>query len=149
MLVVKAGPTDLYVEQLSTFSGPVRDPRGWSASVAYLSIGPADALAPALERPGLELVPVDAAGGMPFGHDRILDAAVDRLRGKGAYSDLPARLLPSDFTLAELYGVYQIALGCRSTAMPFDARCWSGASSRRAATSAGKRAPIVRPWSIA
>ena len=107
----KAGLTQLYVEQLATFSGPDRDPRGWSASVAYFSLTPFAALEPALDRPGLELVPVDASTGMPFDHDAIVAAAVTRLRSKGAYSDLPARFLPDSFTLAELHRIYQISLG--------------------------------------
>ena len=111
ILADKAGLADHYVEQLSTFSGASRDPRGWSASVAYFSLSPLDTLAPALARDGLELVPVVEAAGMAFDHDQILAAALARLRGKGAYSDLPARLLPAGFTLAELHGVYQIALG--------------------------------------
>lgn len=112
VLADKAGLTDHYVEQLSTFSGPDRDPRGWSASVVYFSLSPPDRLAPALAL-GLELAPVDGAGGMPFDHDAILAAAVARLRGKGAYSDLPARFLPEPFSLAELHDVYEIALGER------------------------------------
>jgi len=107
----KAGLKSLYVEQLSTFSGADRDPRGWSASVAYFSLSPLTVLEPALSREGLELVPVEEAQGMPFDHDEILAASLERLRGKGAYSDLPARLLPSEFSLAELHHVYQIALG--------------------------------------
>lgn len=50
---------------------------------------------------------------MPFDHDRILAAALARLGGKGAYSDLPARFLPPEFTLAELHRAYEIALGER------------------------------------
>ena len=111
VLADKADLRDLYVEQLSTFSGADRDPRGWSASVAYFSLSPIECLQSALRRDGLELVRVEEAVGMPFDHDRILDAALDRLRGKGAYSDLPARFLLDSFTLAELHEVYQIALG--------------------------------------
>lgn len=111
VLAAKAGLHDLYVEQLSTFSGAARDPRGWSASVAYFSLSPIDALQSALARDGLELLPVEEASGMPFDHDLILSAALERLRGKGAYSDLPARFLPAEFTLTELHEVYQTALG--------------------------------------
>lgn len=106
----KAGLGDLYIEQLSTFSGVERDPRGWSVSVAYFSLSPLATLEPALSRERLELVPVDEAQAMPFDHDLILSAALERLRGKGAYSDLPARLLSPEFSLAELHHVYQIAL---------------------------------------
>jgi ADP-ribose pyrophosphatase YjhB (NUDIX family) len=110
VLATKAGLADLYVEQLSTFSGAERDPRGWSASVVYFSLSPEALLNPALAIEGLELKPVDEARGMPFDHDLILAAAVDRLRSKGAYSDLPARFLPRQFTLSELHGVYEAAL---------------------------------------
>ncbi|WP_216365626.1 hypothetical protein [Sphingobium sp. SA916] len=110
VLSTKAGLTDLYVEQLSTFSGADRDPRGWSASVAYFSLSPRERLEPALKIEGLELKPVEVAEGMPFDHDSILAAAVARLRGKGAYSDLPARFLGPTFTLAELHDVYEIVL---------------------------------------
>lgn len=113
VLAAKAGLSNLYVEQLATFSGPDRDPRGWSASVVYFSLSPHDTLQPPFDVPGLEIVPVDDAGGMPFDHDRILAAAVDRLRSKGAYSDLPARFLGHGFTLAELHRVYETALGER------------------------------------
>ena len=106
----KAGLTNHYVEQLATFSGADRDPRGWSASVTYFSLSPYFALEPVLSRDGNELVPVEQAVGMPFDHDAILAAAVARLRSKGAYSDLPARLLPDGFTLSELHRTYQVAL---------------------------------------
>jgi len=111
VLAAKAGLRSIYIEQLSTFSGADRDPRGWSASVVYYSLSPLEQLAPALERPGLELTPVTQAHGMPFDHDLIAAAAVARLRSKGAYSDLPARFLGADFTLTELHRTYQIALG--------------------------------------
>lgn len=110
VLADKAGLTDHYVEQLATFSGADRDPRGWSASVAYFSLSPYSALEAVLSRDGIELVSVQQAAGMPFDHDAILGAALERLRGKGAYSDLPARLLPAGFTLSELHHTYQIAL---------------------------------------
>jgi ADP-ribose pyrophosphatase YjhB (NUDIX family) len=107
----KAGLENLYVEQLSTFSGATRDPRGWSASVAYFSLSPFSEIEPALGNDALELVPVEEATGMPFDHDLILAVALERLRGKGAYSDLPARLLKAEFSLSELHHIYQIALG--------------------------------------
>jgi ADP-ribose pyrophosphatase YjhB (NUDIX family) len=105
----KAGIKELFIEQLMTFSGRARDPRGWSASVAYFSLTPPDRLAAAVDR-GLQLVRVDRVPALPFDHNRIVAAAVARLRGKGAYSDLPARLLPGPFTLGELHGVYELVL---------------------------------------
>lgn len=107
----KVGITQLYVEQLSTFSGNDRDPRGWSISIAYFSLTPYERVENAVDRGAAQMIPVDQAKGMPFDHDQILNAAVDRLRGKGAYSDLPARLIDGEFTMTELHRAYQIALG--------------------------------------
>ena len=46
----KAGLKGIFLEQLMTFSGPKRDPRGWSASVAYYALVPADKLSEAVPR---------------------------------------------------------------------------------------------------
>lgn len=108
----KTGLNSFFVEQLATFSGPDRDPRGWSVSVAYFALTPYKPLRDALgAEPAVVLCPVEAATGLPFDHDLILDAALRRLRGKGAYSTLAARLLPDAFTLSELQEVYRILLG--------------------------------------
>lgn len=108
----KTGLRGFFIEQLATFSGPKRDPRGWSASVSYLALTPLARLrAAGGDDARLALVPVAEAGDLPFDHDDILAAAVARLRAKGAYSTLPARLLPETFTLSELQDVYRIALG--------------------------------------
>ena len=48
---------------------------------------------------------------LAFDHRRIVDAALGRLRRKGAYSNLPALLLPAEFTFPELKGVYEKVLG--------------------------------------
>lgn len=101
----------LYVEQLSTFSGPTRDPRGWSLSVAYFSVCPVDQLQVVIDRGWAELVPVSNAKGLPFDHDLIISAAVERLKAKAAYSDIPARLAGVTFSLAELHQAYSISMG--------------------------------------
>jgi ADP-ribose pyrophosphatase YjhB (NUDIX family) len=106
----KAGLVGFFLEQLATFSGAKRDPRGWSVSVAYLALTPWSRLA-AAETGRLQWLPLDALPDLPFDHARILGAAVERLRGKGAYSTLPARLIDEPFTLTELQKVYEIALG--------------------------------------
>lgn len=109
----KAGLDDVFVEQLATFSGARRDPRGWSVSVAYFALSPPNRLevATSSEGAGLIFVPVEEAMGLPFDHDDIVAASRERLRGKGAYSTLPARLLPEVFTLSELQEAYRIVLG--------------------------------------
>lgn len=99
-----------YLEQLYTFSGPARDPRGWSVSVVYYALIPW----PLLERsPSAETFPVDALPPLPFDHGQIVAKAVERLRGKATYSSLPAFLLPGEFTMNDLHRIYQQTIGAR------------------------------------
>jgi 8-oxo-dGTP diphosphatase len=111
ILMAKAGLGGLFFEQLATFAGLQRDPRGWSVSIAYFALVPHGELAGASRV--LAVVPADAPGDLPFDHNAILAAALDRLRGKGAYSTIPARLLPETFTMSELQGTYETVIGER------------------------------------
>lgn len=106
----KAGVTARLLEQLMTFSGQERDPRGWSASVAYYGLLPAQAL-PKEPRKGFEMTPLDKVKELPFDHETILATARNRLRRRAAYSTLAAFMLSEIFTLAELRNAYEIALG--------------------------------------
>ena len=103
--------TGLFLEQLCTVSGATRDPRGWSASVVYYALvsearltGRADAI---------RLASVDALPTLAFDHADIIARAVERLRAKAVYSNLPGFLLPETFTLPEFQTVYERILGKR------------------------------------
>ena len=111
VLQEKACLSDVYVEQLRTFSGRSRDPRGWSASIAYIALLPFDRLHQAASE--FALRSAADPGDLPFDHGAIVSAARERLRTKGAYSTLPARLLPSTFTLPEMQQVYEAVTGER------------------------------------
>src|SRR5258708_5969068 len=65
------------LEQWMTFSGAERDPRGWSASVAYCAPLPAEDVA-ASRASQLTVVPLGQARGLPFDHDAILAKAAER-----------------------------------------------------------------------
>src|SRR6187551_568221 len=80
-----------HLEQLATYSDPVRDPRGWELATAYLGL--------------VQLPPI------AFDHGAIVLAARERLRGKLSYSNAGFALAPPTFTLAELREVYVAALG--------------------------------------
>ena len=108
ILADKAGLHDVFLEQLQTFSGKDHDPRRWSVSITYYAIAPLDRLS---EGFGLQLVDVDHLPELAFDHLRIVQAALGRLRRKGAYSNLPALLLPAEFTFPELKAVYEKVLG--------------------------------------
>src|SRR3954464_7198957 len=48
----KTGVGSVHLEQLRTYADPERDPRGWLPSIAYMALGPPEALAPPGGRPG-------------------------------------------------------------------------------------------------
>lgn len=103
----KAGIAVSWLEQLATFSGPERDPRGWSLSVAYVALVPREMA----EGTPLLWHPCARLPAMGFDHAAIVAAAVDRIRAKASYSSLPAFLLPEQFTLSQLQEAYERLLG--------------------------------------
>jgi ADP-ribose pyrophosphatase YjhB (NUDIX family) len=108
----KLGVDVAYLEQLYTFSGRARDPRGWSISVSYLGLVAATDLAEQVRR---NLVPVGRIPRLPFDHNEIVAKAIQRLHDKSTYSSLPAFLLPHEFTLNDLRELYE-----RITGEPID-----------------------------
>ena len=109
VLRTKVGIEGAYLEQLATFSGPARDPRGWSISVAHVALVPADLLARGAA--GLRWHPVDALPALAFDHAQIVAQAVARVRSKSQYSSLPVHLCGERFTLPQLQAVYEALLG--------------------------------------
>lgn len=110
MLRAKTGIASPYLEQLATFSGRCRDPRGWSLSVAYYALVAEKSLVPAVH-PDVTLSAVEQIKDLPFDHRQIVDAAVRRVRDKSAYSSLPVHLCGETFTLPRLQAVYEAVLG--------------------------------------
>lgn len=108
----KANIRPPYMEQLRTFGGPDRDPRGWSISVSYVAVMPLTDLAGAEERE-YEIHSVDALPPLPFDHAEIIAAAVERIRNKASYSSLPCFLLDKEFTFSDLLQVYEAVLNVR------------------------------------
>ncbi len=113
-LQAKTGVASPYLEQLGSWGGAARDPRGWSATHVYLALMPAQGVV--LERGGnaADVRWFEVDGRLPplaFDHDQIVRAAVERLRGKVEYTSLPAFLLAEPFTLPQLQRIYEIVLG--------------------------------------
>lgn len=107
----KCGVEGVYLEQVETFSGPDRDPRGWSVSVAHLALVSRDQLPEASDT--VRFHDVEDLPDLAFDHASIIAAALRRLRGKGAYSTLPAAFLGQTFTLTEMQRAYEVVLGER------------------------------------
>ena len=101
----KTGVVTPYLEQLGSWGGAQRDPRGWSATHCFYALVPAQAMqlrsgANAAEVAWFE---VDAASRkrLAFDHGELLEAAVARLRSKVEYT----------FTLPALQQTYEVVLG--------------------------------------
>jgi 8-oxo-dGTP diphosphatase len=114
----KTGIVSPYLEQLGTFSGPGRDPRGWSLAVAYYALVPYAVIADG-GREGVVLRAASEARGLPFDHSQIVTAALERLQSKSSYSSLPVYLCGDSFTLPELQATYELVLGERINKVSF------------------------------
>jgi 8-oxo-dGTP diphosphatase len=106
----KAGLRGIFIEQLASFGGARRDPRGWSVSVAYYALVPTTKLAASDGAGALRLTPVANLPELPFDHAAIVAAALARLRNKSSYSSLPTFLLPEEFSFPELKAVYETTM---------------------------------------
>lgn len=112
----KTGVTTPYLEQVETFGGASRDPRGWSVSVVYMVLLRADEVAAraGTNTSDVAWFPIAGQGvdeSLAFDHADLLAAAVSRLRSKVEYSTIPTHLLPAAFTLSELQLTYERLLG--------------------------------------
>lgn len=99
--------TPRHLEQLASFGTPGRMPGDRTVSVTYLALIP--------ER--YEVVgdarwtTMGGEGRLAWDHDRIVEAAVQRVRSKLSYSNIAYGLLPDEFTMTELQEVYEAVLG--------------------------------------
>jgi 8-oxo-dGTP diphosphatase len=110
VLKEKCGIDAPYLEQLATFSGPARDPRGWSVAIAYYALVSFDVIERAANA-DIMLHAVDKKLDLPFDHRSIIDTAVARLRSKSQYSSLPCYLAGDTFTLPQLQRIYEALMG--------------------------------------
>ncbi len=111
----KTGVDTPYLEQVESFGGAKRDPRGWSVTVAYLALISSDDIVLSKDESSEDVtwVPIEDMEkkvALAFDHDAVLKACHGRLKGKVQYTSLPVNLLPADFTLTELQKTFEIIL---------------------------------------
>jgi ADP-ribose pyrophosphatase YjhB (NUDIX family) len=103
-----------HLEEVCSFSGPDRDPRGWSISMLYCALLPRDKVN-ALVRSKVEAVEwvdvLQPVYSMAFDHELMLASALRVLRDKVERHALPLHLLPERFTLSELQRTCEAILG--------------------------------------
>jgi len=108
----ETGVQDVYLEQLYTFGDPRRDPRTRVITVVYFALLDAERLyvRAADDAATVGWFSVYHLPSLAFDHAKILQYALNRLRGKLDYTTIAFRLLPEQFTLCELQRVYEIIL---------------------------------------
>jgi len=112
----KTGVGPVHLEQLRTYAGPERDPRGWLPSIAYMALVPPETLPE--ERPAerdASWHPTDALPELALDHARIVDDGLWRLHArvgdKGWFVRVAGRLLEEPFTLGQAQRLYQALRG--------------------------------------
>jgi ADP-ribose pyrophosphatase YjhB (NUDIX family) len=98
-----------HLEQLETLSDPGRNPGQRELATAFLGLVPSDADPDVPDDTRWHRF--DRLPELAFDHGSIVLAARERLRGKLSYTNLGFALAPRTFTMAELRGIYEAALG--------------------------------------
>jgi len=108
----ETGIENVFLEQLYTFGDLARDPRDRTVTVAYYAL---INLVEQKIKASTDARAADwfALSGIPqlaFDHDKILQTAIARLRGKIRYEPVGFELLPKNFTLTQLQRLYETVL---------------------------------------
>lgn len=108
----ETGVSQLYLEQLYTFGDVDRDPRERVVTVAYYALVKLSdhRIKAATDARDAAWFAVSEARGLSFDHDRIVAAALERLKGKVRYQPIGFELLPPQFTLSQLQRLYETIL---------------------------------------
>lgn len=113
VLKEKAGVKDVYIEQLYTFPGSGRDPRGNIITITYFALIPQNKIKlnknEKIQSP--TFFSIKKLPRLAFDHKRITSYALKRLRYKLEYTNAVYSLLPKYFTLNELQKAYEAILG--------------------------------------
>lgn len=109
----ETGLTDIFLEQLCTFSKPDRDPREHVVTVAYYAlINLADhEVHASTDASNVAWFGIDDVPRLAFDHDEILNTAIARLRSKIRCQPIGFELLPARFPLRALQNIYEKILG--------------------------------------
>jgi 8-oxo-dGTP diphosphatase len=104
--------TEVYLEQLYTFSGIHRDPRERVISVAYYALVKLTDHKPAAASDARNAAwfKIGKLPKLAFDHDTIIATAIQRLKNKVRYEPIGFELLPKAFTLTQLQRLYETIL---------------------------------------
>ncbi len=112
ILFSQTGVKNAYLEQLRTFDNADRDPAGRVISVAHYALLPsADIPLETTDKyQDVRWWPVKDLPQLAYDHKHIVKLATTRLASRIEYTNVAWSLLPKEFTLTELQGVYEVIL---------------------------------------
>ncbi|WLI31574.1 NUDIX hydrolase [Pseudomonas rhodesiae] len=107
----KVGLELAWCEQVGTVGDAFRDPRCWSSSTYYLAIVAGEVSLG--ERQGWFSLNAVADGRirLPFDHNLIVAAVLERLLSKSLYSSLPLMFLGQEFSAPQATAIFSVVLG--------------------------------------
>jgi 8-oxo-dGTP diphosphatase len=99
-----------YLEQLYSFGSPKRDPRNRVISVAYFALVRKSnfKLHAATDAEEAKWINIKDLPKLAFDHNKIIDVAVNRLRGKIGYEPIGFELLDEKFPFSDLHKLYEL-----------------------------------------
>lgn len=101
------GLHDIYMEQVSTFSDPNRDPGGRVISIVFYALIVIDDERMKLSSEfGARWWPVRDLPTLIFDHQQMLEQSLEKLRQKANYHLVGRELLPAIFTITQLRSLY-------------------------------------------
>lgn len=108
----ETGIEKVYLEQLYTFSDMDRDPRERIITVAYYALVKLEGhnIKATADADKAAWFSVDDLPELAFDHEKIVEAALERLKGKVRYEPIGFELLPKKFTLSQLQKLYETVL---------------------------------------
>jgi len=111
VLFERTGMTDVFLEQVRTFSNPIRHPGGRVITVAYASLLDIGHHQLKITDNELHWHPLNSLKEMAFDHKQIVDACHKWLQKMIQEHPLGLNLLSDKFSLRELQNLYEAILG--------------------------------------
>jgi 8-oxo-dGTP diphosphatase len=111
-LLASTGIEKAYLEQLFSFGDPSRDPRAHVVSIAYMALiaDSAAAATPSGKYSRGGWFEVSNLPALAYDHKLVAEYALGRLKAKLEYTNVACRLLPAEFSFAELEALYALIL---------------------------------------
>lgn len=106
----KTNVSPFYLEQLESYSGHERDPRGFSVTLVYFALVPEQAVSTHIETvDDVKWIEVNSLNtlSIAFDHAYIIQQAKTRLQQKALYSMTPVYCLPPCFTIGQFKQVIE------------------------------------------